>query len=269
MSKLTHILKSTTALVLATFVFLDGAGLILAGLWALGSPASSYRLPTALVSAALGVLMAGYFIPWFTRSDDRFLAALFGLLLGFGSGLYLFGTYILLAPWTFAGIFLAVAGSALPQPRGRIPAQAPDPRTPSLQGERILESSLYAGDLGAARDFYGGVLGLPTLREDSLMLAFRCQGSVLLIFDPEKSLKEDRDVPSHGSRGPGHLAFQVPERELKAWRSHLEAHGVEIESEMGWPGGGRSLYFRDPAGNSLELASPTLWSGIPARKQVD
>jgi predicted enzyme related to lactoylglutathione lyase len=34
---------------------------------------------------------------------------------------------------------------------------------------------------------------------------------------------------------------------------------VAIEKIVDWPGGGRSLYFRDPAGNSLELATPRIW----------
>jgi hypothetical protein len=34
---------------------------------------------------------------------------------------------------------------------------------------------------------------------------------------------------------------------------------VAIESDFAWPGGGRSLYFRDPAGNSLEFAEPAIW----------
>jgi hypothetical protein len=32
-----------------------------------------------------------------------------------------------------------------------------------------------------------------------------------------------------------------------------------IEKEFGWPRGGRSIYFRDPAGNSVELVTPGLW----------
>ena len=35
--------------------------------------------------------------------------------------------------------------------------------------------------------------------------------------------------------------------------------GVEIEVDYLWPGGGRSIYFRDPAGNSLEFAEPSIW----------
>ena len=32
-----------------------------------------------------------------------------------------------------------------------------------------------------------------------------------------------------------------------------------IEADFEWPGGGRSIYFRDPAGNCLEFAEPRIW----------
>jgi catechol 2,3-dioxygenase-like lactoylglutathione lyase family enzyme len=38
-----------------------------------------------------------------------------------------------------------------------------------------------------------------------------------------------------------------------------EAYGIEIEADFRWPNGARSLYFRDPAGNSVELADPAIW----------
>jgi catechol 2,3-dioxygenase-like lactoylglutathione lyase family enzyme len=70
-------------------------------------------------------------------------------------------------------------------------------------------------------------------------------------------------VPRHGSTGPGHVAFSVHASELDAWIDQLEGRGVEIEARVNWPGGGRSIYFRDPAGNSLELATPQIWGIQP------
>ena len=35
--------------------------------------------------------------------------------------------------------------------------------------------------------------------------------------------------------------------------------GVTIEADFDWPDGGRSIYFRDPAGNCLEFAEPRIW----------
>lgn len=124
---------------------------------------------------------------------------------------------------------------------------------------KIYESVLYAGDLREAEKFYSEALGLEVARRSDLLLTFRCGESVLLVFDPEKSAQSDRSVPSHGAKGPGHIAFAVEMADLDAWRARLAAAGVEIEQEVEWESGGCSIYVRDPAGNSVELAPPTLW----------
>jgi catechol 2,3-dioxygenase-like lactoylglutathione lyase family enzyme len=126
---------------------------------------------------------------------------------------------------------------------------------------RIFETVLYAEDLNAAERFYQEVLGLQVVQRMELMVVFRCAAGALLIFDPRRSLAPGRGVPTHGAVGPGHLALGVRQEELEAWRGRLAEHGVEIEAEVEWGVGGRSIYFRDPAGNSIELAPPTLWGG--------
>lgn len=72
----------------------------------------------------------------------------------------------------------------------------------------------------------------------------------------------DGIIPAHGTTGAGHMAFRIHADEIEAWRARLAAANVPLESEIEWPQGGHSLYFRDPAGNSLELATPQLW-GFP------
>ena len=130
---------------------------------------------------------------------------------------------------------------------------------------RVLETSLYAEDLDAADRFYGGVLGLERIAfVQGRHVFFRCGVGVVLIFDPRNTANQSTTVngapvPLHGARGAVHIALAMADDDLPAWRSHLEASGVEIESEVTWPRGGRSLYVRDPAGNSVELASPTIW----------
>ena len=47
--------------------------------------------------------------------------------------------------------------------------------------------------------------------------------------------------------------------DIDAWRSHLENLRSEIESEINWSRGGTSLYFRDPDGHSVEVATPGVW----------
>jgi catechol 2,3-dioxygenase-like lactoylglutathione lyase family enzyme len=124
----------------------------------------------------------------------------------------------------------------------------------------ILESSLYTKDLEKAREFYEEILNLRVVAYDSERhVFFRCGRGMLLIFHPEATAKPGQNVPSHGSKGPGHLAFSVSAEELDKWRDHFIRHGKEIEADISWPGGGRSIYIRDPANNSIELASPLIW----------
>ena len=128
--------------------------------------------------------------------------------------------------------------------------------------DRVLETILYVNDLAAAERFYGELLGLELdSRKDGLFAFFRCGPGMLLLFEPGAAAT-GRAVPAHGARGPGHACFAVAEDALAAWRSRLIAAGVAIEQEVKWPRGGGSFYFRDPAGNSLELATPRIW-GLP------
>ena len=71
----------------------------------------------------------------------------------------------------------------------------------------------------------------------------------------------DRDVSSHGTTGVGHIAFAAKPEDLDAWREQLGQAGVPIEREVDWDEGGHSIYFRDPAGNVVELAPPNIWGG--------
>jgi catechol 2,3-dioxygenase-like lactoylglutathione lyase family enzyme len=124
----------------------------------------------------------------------------------------------------------------------------------------ILETCLYVDDLARAEKFYTEVLGLVVeSRQEGRHLVLRCGELMLLIFNPLASRESDGHFPPHGSFGAGHVAFGVHEAELDAWSAQLSESGVPIEKVIDWPGGGRSLYLRDPAGNSLELATPRIW----------
>ena len=125
----------------------------------------------------------------------------------------------------------------------------------------ILETCLYVDDLQSAEAFYIDVLGLEFVsRRDGRHLFLRIGSGMLLLFLPTASSTPTAGVPPHGAVGPGHVAFHIPQEELDHWQAYLEQGGVAIEQTVIWPGGTRSLYFRDPAGNSLELASVQLWS---------
>ncbi len=133
---------------------------------------------------------------------------------------------------------------------------------PSMRVTDVLESALYVTDLAAAQSFYTEILGLPFYSKvEGRHLFLRCGNRMVLLFNAEAtsvSSSGPSDAPAHGARGAGHLAFAVPERELDRWKKHLSENGVEIEKEIHF-GKSRSIYFRDPSGNSLEITSPLLW----------
>ncbi|GMG80876.1 VOC family protein [Paralimibaculum aggregatum] len=134
-----------------------------------------------------------------------------------------------------------------------------------MQPGGVLETAVYAEDLAAAEAFYGGLLGLePVLREPGRHVFFRCGAGMLLVFDPGATANPPAPgsrlpVPPHGARGPGHLCFRASAAELEDWTARLAAAGVAIEADFRWPNGARSVYVRDPAGNSVEFAEPRLW----------
>ncbi len=139
---------------------------------------------------------------------------------------------------------------------------------PELNG--LLETVLVVDDLARARAFYETVLGLeihgdPTERGCMFALPGRQLLGLLA--------REAADRPNEGPWGtvpacvvadevtPGstHLAFAISHSELEGWRTHLAGHDVEVLEEVQWDRGGRSLYFRDPDGRLLELATPGVW----------
>lgn len=130
---------------------------------------------------------------------------------------------------------------------------------PSL---RLYEAALYTDDVAAAARFYEDVLGLRAIDPpDGHSAAFRLDGGgLLLLFDPGRTSAPGRFVPPHGATGDGHVAFAVAPGGLEEARTRLEAAGVGIEREIDWPRGGRSVYFRDPAGNSVELVEGEIWA---------
>jgi catechol 2,3-dioxygenase-like lactoylglutathione lyase family enzyme len=133
------------------------------------------------------------------------------------------------------------------------------PDAPTITG--VYETVLYGEDVAALAAFYADVLRLRVVQgPDELSAAIRLDdGGVLLLFDPRLAGRPGRPVPSHGTTGPGHVAFRVRSGELDRWRTALSEHQTPIEQEVEWGNGGRSLYVRDPAGNSVELTGDELW----------
>ena len=133
-----------------------------------------------------------------------------------------------------------------------------------MRPSAILESALYVADLVAGEGFYGTLLSLPVIaRVAGRHVFFRVGEGVLLVFDPDATEVPSGNpalpVPVHGARGQGHVCFAASHAEIAAWRERFLQAGVEVEAEFDWPNGARSLYVRDPGGNSVEFAEPRLW----------
>ncbi|SDJ20966.1 MULTISPECIES: VOC family protein [Halomonadaceae] len=135
---------------------------------------------------------------------------------------------------------------------------------PKLNG--VLETALYVEDMDRARIFFEGVMGLEPFNADHRFTAYDVGAStVLLLFRQGETLETVHlpdgmgTIPPHDGKGRVHVAFAVVASELPAWERQLDDHGIAIEGRTHWPRGGESVYFRDPDGHLLELATPGVW----------
>jgi catechol 2,3-dioxygenase-like lactoylglutathione lyase family enzyme len=128
---------------------------------------------------------------------------------------------------------------------------------------RLLETALYCDDVQRTAAFYEQLLGRGPMLESDRLVAFDAgEATVLLIFHRGHAHPQPTAgglVPGHDGAGPVHIAFAIDRSELPPWESRLESLGIPIESRVTWDSGGVSLYFRDPDGRSVELATPGLW----------
>ena len=134
----------------------------------------------------------------------------------------------------------------------------------------LVETALFVENLERRGDLYENVLGLPKLKTSGIGCVFRVgEQRYLLLFNrkaahtPNKTDSGDVlppcALPEQNGRGPGHLAFGISEQELPFWREKLAKHDVDLLKEITWETGARSLYFRDPDGHLIELATPGVW----------
>lgn len=133
---------------------------------------------------------------------------------------------------------------------------------PTISG--LLETALYVADMERSARFFEDVLGLKAMLRSERLSAFDAGGAgVLLVFKRGESTKDVECkggiIPGHDGAGPLHMAFSIPASSYDEWVAHLQAAGTILRGEMRWDRGGRSIYFEDPDGHVLELATPGLW----------
>ena len=125
----------------------------------------------------------------------------------------------------------------------------------------VLETALYhePSEREQMERFYAELLGLPVVARWPDGVALRVGAGVLLLFDRAGLAQREGPIADHGTRGPGHACLVTDGERYEAARERVAADGVEITHEHEWDGGGRSFYFRDPAGNLIEVADRDLW----------
>jgi catechol 2,3-dioxygenase-like lactoylglutathione lyase family enzyme len=128
---------------------------------------------------------------------------------------------------------------------------------------RILETALDCNDLRVSAEFYRRLFdAMPMLDSERLVVFEAGEGTLLLLFQRGKADPLPTPggvIPGHDAGGPGHFACAIDTGQLAAWERRLADLEIPIESRVSWERGGTSLYFRDPDGRSVELATPGLW----------
>ena len=133
-----------------------------------------------------------------------------------------------------------------------------------LTARRVLETAIYCDDLARTVEFYKALLAREPMSASERVVAFDAgEGTILLLFQrgvcDQPSQWPNGLVPGHVSTGPAHFAFAIERVDLSMWIDRLNALGIPVESRVDWPRGGHSIYFRDPDGRSVELATPGVW----------
>jgi catechol 2,3-dioxygenase-like lactoylglutathione lyase family enzyme len=128
----------------------------------------------------------------------------------------------------------------------------------------VVETALYVDDMERALAFYRDVIGLRVMSAGERLSSLDAgAGTVLLLFRRGATARglefPGGRIPPHDGSGPAHFALGVASGDLDDWATFLESAGVPVESRARWSRGGRSLYFRDPDGHSVELVTPGTW----------
>lgn len=118
--------------------------------------------------------------------------------------------------------------------------------------EGFSHVAIVATDLGGARSFYCGVLGLIELPRPDLGIP----GMWLRVGSLQLHFIESDTMPVPGPGFP-HFALHIPAERWEDTIAELRERGVEFASEpstrsdFGVPV--RAAFVRDPAGNTIEL----------------
>ena len=123
---------------------------------------------------------------------------------------------------------------------------------PKLPIRSIDYTVIFARQMAVMREFYGTTLGFPLHRElGSKWVEFRVGANVLALTEHGGRFSDP--APPVGVLSV-QLAFRVAPGEVASCAAVLKERGVAIVSgPTDQPFGHRTLFFRDPDGNVLEI----------------
>jgi catechol 2,3-dioxygenase-like lactoylglutathione lyase family enzyme len=128
----------------------------------------------------------------------------------------------------------------------------PSSKSPFRAIRAIDYTVVFVRDMQAMRHFYEEVLGFELLRELSAgWIEYRVGGNTLALARPSRTAK---DAPTPTGSASLQLAFKVSVSEVDLCAEELVRQGITLLSPpTDQPFGHRTLFFRDPDGNLLEI----------------
>jgi catechol 2,3-dioxygenase-like lactoylglutathione lyase family enzyme len=127
------------------------------------------------------------------------------------------------------------------------------PSASAFQSIRAIDYTIiFVRDMDAMRRFYEDVLRFSLLRELSPnWIEYQIGGNTLALARPSLTAA---DAPTPTGSAALQLAFKVAAHEVDACADELLQHGIALVSPpTDRPFGHRTLFFRDPDGNLLEV----------------
>lgn len=105
---------------------------------------------------------------------------------------------------------------------------------------------LKCGDIGVAKDFYVGILGMAITYDSDTTLFLKCGEQALALF------RSPAGLPSKG-REMDHVAFTV-RQSFEETIARLNDHGIDVQTRPNDP---RCIYFDDPDGHRIQILART------------
>ena len=110
---------------------------------------------------------------------------------------------------------------------------------------------VFVRDMAAMRRFYEDILGFPLVRELSpSWIEYRVGDNTLALARPRLTAA---DAPTPSGSASLQLAFKVTAPEVDRCADELVRQGVNLSPPTDQVFGHRTVFFRDPDGNLLEV----------------